>query len=62
MIKNDIMKKSSDIISNEMKKKDDIMNLMNKILDINNMKYYDNGKFLSRFNIQKKYSILMKII
>ena len=56
MIKNDIMKKSSDIISNEIKKTDDIMNLMNKILDINNMKYDDNGKFLSRLSILTQYT------
>ena len=56
MIKNDIIKKSNDIISNEMKKTDDMLNYMGKILDINNMRTDDNGKFLSRLSILTQYT------
>ena len=56
MIKNDIIKKSNDIISNEIKKTDDMLNYMGKILDINNMRTDDNGKFLSRLSILTQYT------
>ena len=62
MIKNDIIKKSNDIISKEMKKTDDMLKYMGKILDINNMKYDDNGKFLSRLSILTQYTENQDII
>ena len=62
MIKNDIIKKSNDIISNEMKKTDDMLKYMGKILDINNMKYDDNGKFLSRLSILTQYTENQEIL
>ena len=62
MIKNDILKKSNDIISKEIQKTDDILKYMGKILDINNMQYDDNGKFLSRLSFLTQYTDNEEII